>query len=112
MVYIIICIYSRISVIRTLKGPLKLFELWRFRIMEVQIRGSLLYGANEIVRNKEISNYGGSNYRDSTVYIVFVYTSFYVVCWILLVYLGLFCNLPTLNKLKNKKIKNILKFYS
>ena len=36
--------------------------------MEVRIRGSLLYGANEIVRNKEISNYGGSNYRDSTVY--------------------------------------------
>ena len=66
-------IYSRISVIRTLKGPLKLFELWRFRIMEVRImevriRGSLLYGANEIVRNKEISNYGGSKYRDSTVY--------------------------------------------
>ena len=37
--------------------------------------------------------------------IVFVYTSFYVVCWILLVYLGLFCNLPTLNKLNKKKKK-------
>ena len=45
--------------------------------------------------------------------IVFVYTSFYVVCWILLVYLGLFCNLPTLNKLNKKtnKKKTIKTWY-